>query len=108
MLAGSSLARNREFERRATREIAGGLGVDIEPLIAYAERRADVCQEEYGHDFPDLKRNLEHEALDELADARNYIVWKLDAIHRERLTGDVEQLQIALKHVALAFAALRA
>ena len=102
------ITRNRDFERRATREIGGTLGVNIEPLIVFAERRADYFQADYGHDFPDLERNLEQEALDELADARNYIVWKLDAIHRDLCEGDVEQLQIALKHVALAFAALRA
>lgn len=101
------IARNRDFERRATREIAGALGVDIEALIAFAERRADHFEGDYGHDFPDLSRNLEQEALDELADARNYVVWRLDAIHRGLCGGDVEQLQIALKHVALAFAALR-
>jgi hypothetical protein len=103
-----ALVRNRDWERRCTREIAGALGVDIEPLIVFAERRADYFEGEYGHDFPSLDRNLEQEALDELADARNYVVWKLEAIHRGLAAGDVEQLQIALRHVALAFAALRA
>ena len=103
----SAESRDRQFERAATREIAGCLGMDIEPLIVFAERRADHFEGDYGHDFPDLSRNLEQEALDELADARNYIVWRLDAIHRGLSGGDVEQLQIALKHVALAFAALR-
>lgn len=102
-----SLARDREFERLCTRELAGGLGVDVGPLILFAERRADHFAADYGHDFPDLERDLEQEALDELADARNYVVWKLDAIRRELATGDVEQLQLALKHVALAFEALR-
>ena len=101
-----SVARDREFEQRAIREIAGCLGVDVEPLIAFAQHRADIGQAEYGHDFPDLARNLEHEALDELADAAIYVVWQLDAIHRGLHDGDVERLQIVLKHVALAFAGL--
>ncbi len=108
MSATNDLARDREFEPRAIREIAGCLGVDLEPLIFYAGRRADAGQADYGRDFPDLSRNLEQEALDELADGTNYIVWRLDAIRRGLCGGDVEQLQIALKHVALAFAALRA
>lgn len=104
-------ARDREFEVNAVRRVAGGLGVNVEPLIRLAQERADAGQQDYRHDFPDLTRDLELEGLEEGADWANYIVWRLDAIRRNMVEGQewkVEHLQAALKHVALAFEATRA
>ncbi|GAC1522495.1 MAG: hypothetical protein NVS3B1_07940 [Marmoricola sp.] len=107
----AGLARDRLFECNITRQIAGTIGVDVEPLNQFAEQRADgVGESEYRSDFPDLARNLTREACEELADARNYLVWRLDAHHRGLIDGpseDVEQLQIGLRHVVLAFEAIR-
>lgn len=106
-----SVARDREFEAEAIRELAAGLGVNVEPLIRFARQRADAGERAYRHDFPDLTRDLEREGLEEGADWTNYIVWRLDAIRRDLVEGQewkVEHLQAALRHVALAFEATRA
>lgn len=103
------LERDREFEDLTTRELATGLA-DPEPLIAYARKRADRAQAEYGHDFPDTTRDLEVEALDELADCRNYIVWRLDGIRRGLFPNDhwrVPHLQMALRGVITVFEQLQ-
>lgn len=100
------MERNRLFEREATREIASTLGASIDDLNMLAERRAD----QYGDEFPDPTRNLELDALEELADCRNYLLWRIESIHRgvhDRI-DKVPHLQLALKHVALAFEAVRA
>src|SRR5581483_5124657 len=93
------------FEDEATRYIVSGTAVDPTPINALAGSRADRAQQEYGHDFPSLERDLEREALEELADARNYIVWRLDAINRGLCGGAwrVEHLQRALRNVVVAF-----
>lgn len=104
-------SRDRDFEATAIRRIAAGLGVNVEPLVRFACQRADAFESEYGHDFPDLNRDLEREGLEEAADWANYIVWRLDAIRRDMVEGQewkVGHLQDALKHVALAFEATRA
>jgi hypothetical protein len=102
-------ARDREFERQATRELCSGLSIDVEALIVYAERRADSGEANYKRDFPDLSRNLRDEALQELADARNYIVWALDAIRRDLDDEQwrTEPLQEALPLIAMAFEKVR-
>lgn len=103
--------RDRDFEGEAIRRIAAGLGVNVEPLVRFACQRADAFESEYGHDFPDLSRDLEREGLEEAADWTNYIVWRLDSIRRDMVEGQewkIEHLQTALKHVALAFEATRA
>ena len=99
------LKRDREFERRLVREATAGLMIDPEPMIVFAQRRADHFERDYGHDFPSLDRDMAQETLDELGDACNYIAWYLDAIRREWVEGGdrVTHLQTALKHVALAF-----
>jgi hypothetical protein len=103
------LRRNRDFERDVIKDAAGGLMVDPEPLIVFAQRRADQFEREYGHDFPSLERDMAQETLDELGDAANYIAWYLDAIHRGLLEGGdrVTHLQRALRHVVLAFEEIR-
>lgn len=105
-----SLERDRSFERALAREIAGELGFSIEPLIVLAEQRADAGAAEYGHDFPDLARDFEAEGCEEGADWSNYLRWRLDGIRRgvfDEHDWDVGLLQLALKHVALAFEATR-
>lgn len=96
--------RNRGFERELTERIVGFVA-DARALSVFAERRADRAEDEYGQDFPALDRDLEREALEELADCRNYVVWRLDGIHRDLFEGGerVEHLQNALRYVALAF-----
>jgi hypothetical protein len=103
------LKRDREFERLIVRNAAAGLMVDPEPLIVFAQRRADHFAGEYGHDFPSLERDMAQETLDELGDAANYLSWFLDAIHRDLLEGGdrVTHLQRALRHVILAFDEVR-
>lgn len=103
------IRRDREWEAQATREMTRGLALDPEPLIAFATRRADSAQQEYGCDFPNLDRDLGLETADELADARNYVVWWLDAIRRDLAEGGdrVVHLQRALRHIALAFDEVR-
>lgn len=99
------LKRNRELERDIIRNAAAGLMVDPEPLIVFANRRAEQGAIDYGFEFPSLDRDLAQETLDELGDAANYIAWFLDAIHRGLLDGGdrVTHLQRALRHVVLAF-----
>lgn len=101
--------RTRGFECEITRQVTEGIRVNVESLNLLAGQRADQAEHDYGHDFPELGRPLEREALEELADARNYIVWRLDAIHRglDDQEWRVQHLQIALRHVALAFEEIR-
>lgn len=92
------------------REIAGELGFSIEPLIVLAEQRADLGAREYGRDFPDPARDLEVDGCEEGADWANYLRWRLDGIRRgvfDEKDFNVGLLQLALKHVALAFEATR-
>jgi hypothetical protein len=104
------VARDKAFEATVVREMTRGIRVDPEPLIHLAQTRADRFAHDYGRDFPDLTRNLEHEALEEIADAVNYVVWRLDAIRRgvDLAEWKVAHLQIAVRHFALAFEELRA
>jgi hypothetical protein len=101
----SALQRNREFEDRATRELSRGLLVDVAALNAFAGRRADQGASDYRCDFPDPERDLEREVAEELADARNYLVWRLEQINRGLHDGHwkVCHLQRALRCVVLAF-----
>lgn len=106
------LRRDVTFEREMTRTRANGLKIDPEPLNIYAEARAGRGAVDYGTDFPGSSRCLFTEALQELADARNYIVWQLDVIRRSDDGHDdgqwrVEPLQRALASVALAFEDVR-
>lgn len=100
--------RDREFEQRTTRELTPGLGVDVEPIIMFAERRADKAEEEYGKGFPTDDRDLDMEGLEEGSDWRNYIVW---AMQRTHCAGQDdwrnEHRQRALRYVILAFEEIR-
>ncbi len=100
--------RDRGFERETTNRAATGLGIDVEALNRLAEARADgLGHEAYGRDFPDIGRDLRREAIEELLDARNYVVWLLDAMQRGWILAVNEDrtrhLQAALRHVILAF-----
>lgn len=102
--------RNPAFERELTRQMGRGLRVDVEHLNRLAGQRAcTLGAAEYGSGLPEVSRDLEREAIDEMADARNYLVWRLDQIHRGLVEDDgrTEHLQIALRHVALAFEEIR-
>ena len=105
----ATVQRDRTFERRLTRELSAGLSINPEPLIVMAEQRANLFGYEYGHDFPSLERNLELETLEELCDAKNYIGWRLEAIHRGLCEDEdrTSHLQAALRYVALAFEEVR-
>jgi len=99
--------RDPQFECEITRYLLSGINVDPEPLNVFAGRRADIAKRDYGRDFPDLSRDLAKEACEELADARNYAVWWLDAFNRGLLPDSehwkAEHVQAGLKHAALAF-----
>lgn len=95
-----SFERDRHFEQDATREYAQGL--DVEHLIAYAERRADVRGDFVWIEVEDLHRNI----LEELADARNYLIWLMLAIQRYDLDIDPEPLCRALAALIQAWKAL--
>lgn len=100
--------RDPQFEQQLTRWLAEGLSVDVEPLIVHAQWRADKAEAEYGKGFPDASRDLVKEAIEELLDCRNYIVWKLEQIHRsDDDSASTDPLQSAMRHVILAFEDLR-
>lgn len=102
--------RDREFEDRCTQETCIGIHVNTTVLSSFAGTRADRFATTYGSGFPALDRNLEMEALEELADARNYIVWRLDGINRGLFPGQewkIAELQLALRSVAMGFEQLR-
>lgn len=104
------ILRDREWEREATQRIAGDM-VDVAALNALAERRADDGAAVYGFDFPALDRDLEREALEELSDCRNYLVWRLDGIRRDLYDDDdpdrIANLHLALRGLAQVFEAVR-
>ncbi len=106
----TSLHRDPAFEALMVRELAGGLGIDVTALNTFADRRAQAGAVAYGEDFPNVQRNLELDALEELADCRNYLCWRLEQIHRGIVDDEdrTAALSLALKHVANAFEAVRA
>ena len=78
-------------------------------MLRDAEARGDAGAAIYGRDFPDLERNFEREGMDEGADWSLYVRWRLDAIRRGLCDDDgrTPYLQLALKHIALAYEATR-
>jgi hypothetical protein len=109
--ANEHARRDVGFELLLLRELCAGLNIDTSILARLAAHRADAGADEYGHDFPDLQRDLELEGLEEGADWSNYLRWRLDGIRRGLFPGQewkVEHLQAALRHIALAFEATRA
>ena len=101
----SGLKRDRKFEADVIRNAAEGLAADPDPLIVFAQRRADQGALVYGRDFPDIERDFPQEILDEVADSAIYIAWYLDAIRRDLLEGGdrVTHLKSALRHTVLLF-----
>jgi alkylation response protein AidB-like acyl-CoA dehydrogenase len=93
------------FERRWTALAAASARIDDDRLSSFAEQRAG--------DAPvrDLEtRNFAREVLEELADARNYLVWWSQQVtaldDSSELTGEIiEQLGQSLASVATAFGA---
>lgn len=104
------ILRDRGWEREALQRIAGDM-VNVGPLMMHAQRRADEGAEVYGFDFPDLSRNLEQEALDELADCTNYVLWRLDGLRRSLYDDDdpdrIANLHLALRGLAQVYEAVR-
>ena len=109
-IVAQRLERDRAGEREITDEIGGTLSVYTGAINQMAEQRADTASDEYGAGFPLLSRNLEREGLEELADCRNYIVWRLQSLLWELVEDDgrIPHLQTALRHVVMAFEELRA
>lgn len=104
------LERDPEWERDLLRHVATGLNADVGALILFARKRAEIGERNYGEAFPAPNRDLMLEAKEELGDGTNYIMWKLDRIRRgldEAEEWRVPGLQIALRHVALAFEEIR-
>lgn len=97
--------RNPIFEQELTRHLATGLSVDVESINRFAGDRANNGAGEYGTGFPERSRDLPREALEEIADLRNYLVWALERVHRGHAPDGlhVGHLQCALRHTILAF-----
>lgn len=95
--------RQPPVEDAYVQEIATGLGLDATALNAFANARA--------HDGPVLlDRSLRHEFLEEVADGRNYLVWRvLGELEGQEGTGDqILRYQRALGHVIAAWCELAA
>lgn len=92
--------RNVPLERRLTLNAAVRAGVRWVVLTHFAEQRAKP-----GPVVEPPGRDLALEALEELADARNYLVWRaVSELRRPAPDGDVGVLvQDALTHLAAAF-----
>lgn len=105
--APTSLRRDLEREREITREAARGVA-DPDRLIQHAEARAIRLSGEYVGD-PMLiapGRDRLKDVREELADARNHIVFWF-ATHPHAWGSEQEHdLLIVLRHVALAYGVL--
>lgn len=93
--------RCQEWEREMTAAALAGY-MDPEPLVAYAEARIlPGPLKDFGG------RDWVREALDELSDCRNYLVWWEQADLDEPESDEVDarrQIRVqALQHVAAAF-----
>lgn len=100
----NAVPRDLAFERRWTTDAAQLLNVSprsVGALVAFAEARA---REGGVTGFP--ARDLAREGLEELADARNYIVWRLRELYLPGKDGvDMEvvtPLSVSLAHVVAA------
>ena len=97
--------RDRAFECELTSRISGEF-VSADAINRHAQGRSDSL----GDDISLIPvRDFVLETLEELSDARNYIVWQLQLIHLNLLEddGQVELLQTALRSVVFAFEELR-
>lgn len=100
--------RNIPLERELTDIAARAVGLSpavAQTLCRYADGRAMPG--------PVRVRDMDAEAFPEIGDARNYLVWGIEPIYADFLTGDptasadfARRMQ-ALGHVAQAFQALR-
>lgn len=114
--AGWCVKCGKALPRRADRDIAAECAmtkeiatVDVTALNRMATERAAQGALNYGTGAPELSRDLERDALEELADCRNYLVWRLDQIQRgirDDMLWAVPNLQLALRSTAIAFDAL--
>lgn len=102
--AGAPRPRDISFERRWTTLAASTVHADGSRLSDFAEARSgrDPVREI-------ATRNFARETLEELADARNYIVWWIEQLATaggpdDELSGEIsEALGMALAAVASAF-----
>ncbi len=98
----TSRLRDLEYEREITHEAARGV-VDPSALIEFAETRAGgSLSGEYvsNAQLVTLTRDRIRETQEELADARNHVVWWLEANPGHAKSHDVF---LALRHVTLAY-----
>lgn len=100
--------RNRDFERELTSWVAKQAGVNSDSLSAFAEARADAGAREYGDDPMDWERSYLLEALEEIADARNYACWwhqraQTNKDGDERLTEVSQYVNEGFKYLLLAW-----
>ena len=98
-----TLVRNIPLEREWTAAAAKELGAAAERLSAFADSRARPGPVDLANG-----RDLELEAAEELADARNYLVWRLEeleTIGHDSIRGHVRRrrLRRVLALTALAF-----
>lgn len=94
--------RNLKFERDITHHCARGVA-DPSELIEHAEARAGGrLSGEYVTDpmLVATDRDRSHDVLEELADARNHLVWWLEHNLDE---PTVRYKQAALRHIILAY-----
>lgn len=103
------LERDPEWESDLLQHISSGLNADVSALRVFARRRAEIGERNYGEAFPASGRDLLREAREEAGDLANYLMWQLDRIRRGLDDREwlVPQLQIALRHVVLAFEEIR-
>lgn len=98
----SDLRRSLEFERGVTEQAARG-AVDPSRLIQHAEQRIQLHSGGYTRDPMRVApgRDLLRDAREELADARNYVLWAM----QERLEDEdlCHELLIGLRFIALAY-----
>ena len=97
------MRRDTDFERKATTHYTGAVLVD--DLIRFSEERANVLTP--GEVRDRTAKDYQREALEELADCRNYLVWWLQAIHLEEVGGGVEALGDAMRALAVLWRAVR-
>ena len=103
--ATEPLIRSLEFERGVTQQAAKGV-VDPSRLIEHAEIRARTLSGEYVCDPMHIAvgRDRRRDVREELADARNHLLWDMQA-HLEDEDRSERSL-LALRHIAYAYTLL--
>lgn len=103
------IARNIPLEREFTYEATKGLDVDPWRAIVHAETRARTLSHEYVSN-PRLiltGRDRVHDVREEIVDARNHIVFWFQEHLDEVGSEQAHDMQIALRHLLLAYEVLK-